>query len=71
MRSGTKLLSKERGILRSKIVVRFLEEGIPQKQEFDNIDEALNFYNQITENEYIRMADLEMETVTTIKSIRR
>ena len=58
-------------IMRNKIVVRFYDGVKPQSQEFDNIDEALEKYNELSADETIKMADLEMETVTTIKAFRR
>lgn len=56
--------------MRNKIVVRYYD-GASHECDFINIDEALEKFNDLREDETVKMADLEMETVTTIKAFAR
>lgn len=55
----------------TKIVVRYLENGKVERQEFDDIDRARALYSRLEQNRSIKMADLEVETVTTLKAFTR
>lgn len=54
--------------MRTKIVVRFFEHEKVHRWEFDNIDEANNIFNDLRKRDTVKMADLEVETVTTLKA---